>query len=75
MKQRLYQFAFKLVPKEAEKLGELCPPNPLAASLLYMALRRTRATKSCGVRGSHFPALFDYFNLERNFVLERKART
>ena len=29
---------------------------------------RTRAAKSCGVRGSHFPALFDYFNLERNFV-------
>ena len=25
-----------------------------------------RAAKSCGARGSHFPALFDYFNLERN---------
>jgi hypothetical protein len=42
--------------------------------LLYMARRRAlgrarmRAAKSCGVRGSHFPALFDYFNLERNFV-------
>jgi hypothetical protein len=23
---------------------------------------------SCGVRGSHFPALFDYFNLERKLV-------
>jgi hypothetical protein len=23
-----YQFAFKRVPKEAEKLGELCPPDP-----------------------------------------------
>jgi hypothetical protein len=32
---------------------------------------RTRAAKSCGVRGSHFPALFDYFNLERNFILRR----
>ncbi len=30
----------QLGAKEAEKLGELCPPNPLAASLLYMALRR-----------------------------------
>jgi len=51
--------------------------HPLAASLLCMALRRapsawsrarTRAAKSCRVRGSHFPALFDYFNLERKFV-------
>jgi hypothetical protein len=39
------------------------PPAPSAWSRA-----RTRATKSCGVRGSHFPALFDYFNLERNFV-------
>jgi hypothetical protein len=30
---------------------------------------QTRAAKSCGVRGSHFPALFDYFNLERKLVL------
>src|SRR5208337_144800 len=39
------------------------PPAPSA-----WPRARTRAAKSCGVRGSHFPALFDYFNLERNFV-------
>jgi uncharacterized membrane protein YphA (DoxX/SURF4 family) len=27
------------------------------------------------VRGSHFPALFDYFNLERNFVLRDKMKS
>ncbi|MGO8945110.1 MAG: hypothetical protein ACLQJ7_15730, partial [Syntrophobacteraceae bacterium] len=30
-----YQVAFKCAPKEAEKLGGLCPPNPLAATLLF----------------------------------------
>ncbi|MGP7980934.1 MAG: hypothetical protein ACLPRH_13360, partial [Syntrophobacteraceae bacterium] len=30
-----YQVAFKCVPKEAEKLGELCPSNLLAATLLF----------------------------------------
>src|SRR5208337_3584796 len=50
-----------------------CPP-PRSFAALYGAAAgawsraRTRAAKSCGVRGSHFPALFDYFNLESNFV-------
>ncbi|MGO9556318.1 MAG: hypothetical protein ACLP2U_14995, partial [Syntrophobacteraceae bacterium] len=40
-----WEIAFKCVLKEAEKLAELCPrsferAHPLAASLLYMALRR-----------------------------------
>ena len=85
----LYQVAFKLVPKEAEKLGELCPrtPSQLRCSMWRCSGRpasagqpppapsawpraQTRAAKSCGVRGSHFPALFDYFNLERKLVLQ-----
>jgi hypothetical protein len=44
------------------------PPAPSA-----WARARTRAAKSCGVRGSHFPALFDYFNLERNSVSDGRA--
>src|SRR5208337_3849936 len=44
------------------------PPAPSA-----WPRAQTRAARSCGVRGSHFPALFDYFNLERNFVLNRPA--
>jgi hypothetical protein len=89
----LYQVALKLVPKEAEKLGgwgDICPPNPLAASLLFKngaaagaqqvlgnhrrrrALGRARPNLAGdgGTRGSHFPALFDYFNLERKPVLD-----
>ncbi len=87
MKQISYQVAFRCVSKEAEKLGELCPPNPLAGTLLLkngaaaaaqqmrgnrrrraLGRARLRAAKSCGVRGSHFPALLDFFNLERNLV-------
>ena len=40
---------------------------PIAPSAWPRA--QTRAAKSCGVRGSHFPALFEYFNLERKLVL------
>src|SRR5208337_2594316 len=39
---------------------------PLAPSAWPRAF--ARAAKSCGARGSHFPGLFDYLNLERNFV-------
>jgi len=39
-----------------------------AAGAERLAARSARAAKSCGVRGSHFPALFDYFNLERKLV-------
>jgi hypothetical protein len=45
---------------------------PLAPSAWPRA--QTRTAKSCWVRGSHFPTLFDYFNLERKSVLDRIYR-
>ncbi len=50
-------------------------PLPTAAAIpaagptgLALGRALARTAKSCGARGSHFPALFDYFNLERNLV-------
>jgi hypothetical protein len=53
--------------KKLKSSGSFAPQTP---SQLRCSIWRCggRPAKSCGVRGSHFPALFDYFNLERNFV-------